>query len=83
MTNNHRKVEKCVKKVHKGLKKKFKNVNELHAYHSDAITKKRMLRLLADKDDLKILCIVLNKQKVYIDLQNQKIIYIIILPIFY
>lgn len=71
-TSNHRKIEKCVKKVHHSLKKKYKRVSELHAYHSDSATKKRILKLLADTDDLKILCIILNKKKVYIDLQNQK-----------
>ncbi|MCX6789769.1 MAG: DUF3800 domain-containing protein [Candidatus Gribaldobacteria bacterium] len=71
-TNNHRCVEKCVKKIHHGLKKKYKKVSELHAYHCDATTKKRILRLLAQAQDLKILSVVLNKKKVYIDLQNQK-----------
>ncbi len=72
LTNNHRQVEKSVKKVHKGLKKKYKTVKELHAYHADAITRKRILRLLSEVEDLKILCIILNKKKVYIDLRNQK-----------
>ncbi|MFA5187965.1 MAG: DUF3800 domain-containing protein [Patescibacteria group bacterium] len=72
LTNKHRKIEKCVKKVHKGLKKKYKKIKELHAYHSDATTKKRILKLLSDADDLKVLCIILNKKKVYTDLINQK-----------
>lgn len=71
-TNNHRKIEKCVKKVHKTLKKKYKKVSELHAYHTDEITRKRVLKLLAKTEDLKILSIILNKEKVYTDLQNQK-----------
>jgi len=71
-TSNHRKIEKCIKRVHHNLKKKYKRVAELHAYHSDAITKKRILQLLSATEDLKILCIVLNKKKVYVDLQNQK-----------
>ncbi len=71
-SNNHRRIEKCVKKVHKGLKKKYKKIGELHAYHADAITKKRILKLLAGVEDLKVLCIILNKKKVYTDLQNQK-----------
>ena len=70
--NNHRKIEKCVKKVHRGLRKKYKRVSELHAYHSDSVTKKRILKLLASTEDLKILCIILNKKKVYTDLRNQK-----------
>ncbi len=72
-TNNHRRVEKCVKRVHKGLKKKYKKVKELHAYHADNITRKRVLRFLAEIEDLKVLCIVLNKKKVYTDLKNQKV----------
>lgn len=72
-TNNHRRVEKCVKRVHKGLKKKYKKVKELHAYHADSVTRKRVLRFLAEVDDLKVLCIVLNKKKVYTDLKNQKV----------
>jgi len=71
-TNNHRKIEKCIKKVHRNLKKKYKQVAELHAYHTDAITRKRILQLLSEAEDLKILCIILNKKKVHIDLQNQK-----------
>ncbi|MDP2683746.1 MAG: DUF3800 domain-containing protein [bacterium] len=72
LTNHHRPIEKCVKKVHRGLKKKYKKVGELHAYHSDLITRKRVLRLLSEVNDLNVLCIVLNKKKVHVDLQNQK-----------
>ncbi|MBU4332240.1 DUF3800 domain-containing protein [Patescibacteria group bacterium] len=72
LTNEHRKIEKVVKKIHRRLKKKYRRVMELHAYHADSITKKRMLRCLADLEDIKVLCIVLNKKKVYVDLQNQK-----------
>ncbi len=72
LTGNHRKVEKCVKKVHGSLKKKYKRVAELHAYHADKITRKRILQLLSETEDLKILCIVLNKKKVHTDLQSQK-----------
>lgn len=72
LTHNHRKVEKCVKKVHAGLKKKFKRVKELHAYRADSITKKRILKQLSEVDDIEIHCVILNKKKVYIDLRNQK-----------
>ncbi len=72
LTSNHRKIEKCVKKVHKKLKKKYKKVRELHAYHADSVTKKRVLRFLAETNDLKVFCIVLNKKKVYVDLRKQK-----------
>ena len=41
LTNNHRKIEKAVKKIRESLKKKYKNVNELHAYHSQPIVRKK------------------------------------------
>lgn len=72
LTSNHRRIEKCVKKVHKKLKKKYKKIRELHAYHANSVTKKRVLRFLAETNDLKVLCIVLNKKKVYVDLRKQK-----------
>jgi len=71
LTNNHKKIEKVIKNIRKGLKKKYK-LKELHAYHSDEITKHKMLKKLSQLEDLKILCIILNKKKVYVDLQNQK-----------
>lgn len=71
LTNDHKKIEKVIKNIRKGLKKKFK-LKELHAYHADAITRHRMLKKLSGLEDLKILCIILNKKKVYVDLQNQK-----------
>jgi len=72
LTNNHRRIEKIIKKVRLGLKKKYKKVGELHAYHSLPATKVKMLKLLSENKDLKILCVILNKKKVYVDLQNQK-----------
>lgn len=77
-TNNHRCVEKCVKRIHRGLKKKYKKVSELHAYHCDAITKKRVLKLLAQAQDLKILSVVLNKKKFTLICKIKKTICIII-----
>lgn len=71
-TNDHRKIEKCVKKTRQSLIKKYKKVSELHAYHTQANVKKRFLRLIAEIEDVKILCVILNKKKVYVDLQNQK-----------
>ncbi|MDO8529471.1 MAG: DUF3800 domain-containing protein [bacterium] len=72
LTNDHRKIEKVIKKIRKGLKKEYKKVSELHAYHSQPIVKKKMLKMLAELEDFKILCIILNKKKVYIDFQKQK-----------
>jgi len=72
LTSNKRPLEKIIKKTRNTLKKKYKSVNELHAYHADGVTRKRVLQLLAQLPDLQVLCVVLNKEKVYIDLQNQK-----------
>jgi hypothetical protein len=71
LTNDHKKIEKVIKNIRKGLTKKYK-LKELHAYHADSITKHRMLKKLSELDDIKIFCVILNKKKVYIDLQNQK-----------
>lgn len=72
ITNNRRPLEKVINRVRKGLLKKHKNVSELHAYHANEATRRKVLGELAKIDDLKIFCTVLNKKKVYIDLQNQK-----------
>lgn len=71
LTDKHRRVEKVIKKIHKGLRKKYKNVGELHAYHTQDVTRRRLLKRLSELDDLKVLCVLLNKKKVYLDLQNQ------------
>lgn len=65
-------LERVIKKVWKPLKEKYKRLGELHAYHADDITRMRVLKKLNQVPDLKILCVILNKEKVYIDLQNQK-----------
>lgn len=72
LTNNHRKIEKIVKKVKSGLRKGKKNIHELHAYDSLESTRRKMLKLLSEIEDLKVLCIVLNKKKVHVDFKNQK-----------
>jgi len=71
-TKNHRKIEKIIKKARKGLKKKYKNVMELHAYHAQPITRKRILRDLSALDELAIWIVALNKKKVFIDAKRQK-----------
>jgi len=63
---------KVVKKVWRPLRKKHKMLGELHASHEKDSTRRRMLRQLGSVTDLKVLCVILNKQKVYIDFQNQK-----------
>ncbi len=61
-----------VKKIWRPLKKKHKQLGELHAYHADDVTRIRMLQKLSELPKLKILTVILNKQKVYVDLRNQK-----------
>jgi len=72
MIDDPRVLERVVKKIWRPLKKKHKKLGELHAYHADNITLKRILKQLSEVSDLKVLCVILNKQKVYVDLQNQK-----------
>ncbi|TSC79117.1 MAG: hypothetical protein G01um101433_14 [Parcubacteria group bacterium Gr01-1014_33] len=72
IVSSSRSLERVVKKIWRPLKKKHKKLGELHAYHSDDTTRTRMLQKLNELDDLKVLCVVLNKKKVHIDLQNQK-----------
>lgn len=71
VTKNKRAIEKCVKKVHLGLRKKYKKVGVLHAYIEEPVTKRRLLSLLVGTD-CKIMTILLNKKKVYTKLQDEK-----------
>jgi arsenate reductase-like glutaredoxin family protein len=68
---NKRTIEKCVRKVHTGLRKKYKKVGVLHAYREEPVTRKRLLSLLAAKD-CRVMTILLNKRKVYTKLQDEK-----------
>jgi arsenate reductase-like glutaredoxin family protein len=70
-SNNKRGIDKCVKKVHAGLRKRYNSVGVLHAYKEEPVTRKRLLSLLAVKD-CSIMAIVLNKRKVYTNLQDEK-----------
>jgi len=72
MVSGPRSLERVVKKIWRPLKKRHKKLGELHAYHSDRIVRTRMLQKLNELNDLKVLCVILNKKKVHIDLQNQK-----------
>lgn len=69
---NKKPVEKCVKKVHAGLKKKIKSKSKaLHAYHEKPVTRLRLLRCLAGRS-VYIVTVILNKKKVYTRLQEEK-----------
>lgn len=70
-SKNKRPIEKCVKKIHSGLRRKYKKVGVLHAYIEELVTKKRLLSLIAKKD-CKVMTILLNKKRVYTKLQDEK-----------
>lgn len=72
MTNDAYALERVVKRVWRSLKKKHRGLGELHASHEKDSTRKRVLKQLNEIDDLKVLCVILNKKKAYVDLQNQK-----------
>jgi len=65
-------LEKIVKKVWRSLRKKHKHIGELHASNEKDTTRIKMLRMIMECDSLEIMTVILNKSKVYIDLQNQK-----------
>jgi arsenate reductase-like glutaredoxin family protein len=71
LTKNKRAIEKCVRKVHRNLKKKYRRIGVLHAYKEESVTKRRLLSLLSMKD-CKIMTILLNKRKVYTRLHDEK-----------
>ncbi len=72
VVNDPRLLERVIKKVKNGLKKKHKHkFSELHAYHCDDVTRTRVLKSLSQLD-IAVVTTILNKEKVYVDLQNQK-----------
>ena len=72
LVNNKRVIEKTVAKTHSELRKKFKKSSGvLHCYHERPIIRIRLLKRLSRKDCV-IMCIYLNKLKVYTKLQNEK-----------
>lgn len=72
IVDDERSLERVVKKVWRTIHKKHKHVGELHASHEKDVTRTRMLQMLAEIESLKIITIILNKEKVHLDLQNQK-----------
>lgn len=65
-------IEKIVRKVWRSLRKKYKHIGELHASNEKDITRSKMLHMIMEYSDIKIMTVILDKSKVYIDLQNQK-----------
>lgn len=72
-TKNKNSIEKIVKNVHGSLRKKVKRLSGgiLHAYKEKPVTRKRLLKKLAEKQ-CTIMTIYLNKSKVYTHLKEEK-----------
>lgn len=72
-TSNRKPIEKIVKKIHAGLRKKIKAFGGgvLHSVKEKKVTRIRLLKNLT-KVRLKIMTIYLDKSKVYTNLQNEK-----------
>jgi hypothetical protein len=68
LCDDYRELERIIKKARKSLSKKHKKVRELHAYHADSKTRKRVLQGLMSVMGMKVTCILLDKEK--IDLQS-------------
>jgi hypothetical protein len=72
LVEDERALERVIKKVWKTIRKKHKHAGELHASHEKDVTITRVLQLLSELPDLKIVTIILNKKKVHLDLREQK-----------
>jgi hypothetical protein len=72
VVDNPRILERVIKKVRRQLSKKYKRqYAELHAYNCDNVTRIRILKALSELD-ISVVTTILNKNKVYVDLKNQK-----------
>lgn len=72
LIENKRSIEKIVKTVHSELAKKYKrNIGILHAVKEKPITRKKLLKKLAE-NECAIMAIYLNKSRVYTRLQEEK-----------
>lgn len=71
--SDKKQLESIVKKIHKNLRKKVKKLSGgvLHAVKEKPVTRKRLLKSLAEKE-ISIMTIYLNKSKVYTHLQDEK-----------
>lgn len=70
-TEQKKKLQRIAKKIFRSLRKKDKKRGSLHAYHEDPATRQRLLRELQETD-CKVFVIILNKQRVYTKLKDQK-----------
>lgn len=71
LVNDHRRVQKIVNKVRKELRKKQKNIGELHANREKKSTRKKILLELSKLDDLQIISVILDKEKVFVSQKEQ------------
>lgn len=71
--NDKKPIERIVKKIHSGLRKKIKKLSGgvLHSTKEKPVTRKRLLKLLS-QCTCSIMTIYLNKSKVYTNLQEEK-----------
>ncbi len=69
---NKRQVEKVIRNIHAGLRKKYKmRSGVLHAFHEEPVTCIRFCRKLSERP-VRVMAIYLNKEKVYTRLQDEK-----------
>jgi hypothetical protein len=72
--DNKKPIEKIVKKIHKGLRKKYRIKSSfLHAAHEEPVTILRLCKKIILKN-CKVMTIYLNKTKVYTNFRNEKAI---------
>jgi hypothetical protein len=67
IVSNKRSLEHVVNKVWSLLPVKYKRFGELHAHHSTESIRKRVLRLIGNAQDLKILSVIVNKNHVSLE----------------
>jgi hypothetical protein len=72
LCDDYRELERIIKKARKSLSKKNKKVRELHAYHADSQTRKRVLQGIMSVTGMKVVCILLDKEKIGLPPQYQK-----------
>lgn len=71
-SKDKRPLEKIVSKTHSELKKKYQRKGGvLHCHSEKEVTRKRLLKRLAEKE-VAIMTVFLNKKKVYTKLQDEK-----------
>jgi hypothetical protein len=71
-SKSKRPLEKITKKIHQGLRQKFKRkTGVLHCSKESPVTRQRLLKLLRDRECV-VMTVYLNKRKVFTRLQDEK-----------